>query len=237
MTKRDEVERKCRNTFSRSQIYFLLAKALSDSSTVLDGSLFDDLRRIISDSPAFGALENYVERIRDRIDGLAPTPREMNREYTRLFFKGEAPPYECSYVPPTRVNRELSDISGFYRAFGLRPKGERQDNISSELEFMSFLCLKETIALSRGLSEEAEICHDAQIKFLSEHLGRWLGVHHRLVTDKTDLPVYPLLVGLARRAVEFDTSFLNIDIREIEEVPVDESPDLPGCGIGSNPVG
>ena len=236
MTEIDDHVHECEISFTRSQVYGLLARIFSSSDQVLDNTLLRDLGRVTSETSDYVELDDDLACIKEAIRAIAPTVREMNQEYTRLFSKGEAPPYECSYVPSSRVTHELADISGFFLAFGVQPKGERQDNLSSELEFMSFLCLKESIAQSNQMLEEAKICRDAQTKFLTDHLGRWIGVHHRLVTDKTNFPIYPLLVGLVHKIVTRDASYLGARIDEIIEVPIDEAQDLPGCGIGSNSI-
>jgi TorA maturation chaperone TorD len=69
----------------------------------------------------------------------------------------------------------MSDIAGFYRAFGLGFDGERADHLSLELEFMRLLALKEARALMDNDLENAGICRSAQREFLQSHLGRWAG--------------------------------------------------------------
>jgi hypothetical protein len=67
---------------------------------------------------------------------------------------------------------------GFYNAFGVEPcrtNPERADHITLELEFMSWLILKETRACEiRGQdSADAQVCREAQQRFLTEHLLWW----------------------------------------------------------------
>lgn len=71
---------------------------------------------------------------------------------------------------------EMADVAGFYKAFGVEvnPEAVRVDHITSELEFMNLLAVKESIALAEeGDGEHAQICHDASRAFLRDHLGRW----------------------------------------------------------------
>ena len=69
----------------------------------------------------------------------------------------------------------ISDISEFYRAFGLEriQSDQRADHLSVELAFMHFLCVKEAYAEENALADLASICRDAQRRFLGEHLARW----------------------------------------------------------------
>ena len=91
---------------------------------------------------------------------------------------GPVPCYELEYGEEHthREPQQLSDIASFYNAFGLKVKEnnfERVDHVAIECEFMHFLLFKETYALSNAALENAEICHQASIRFLREHLGRW----------------------------------------------------------------
>ncbi|HJW89017.1 MAG TPA: molecular chaperone TorD family protein [Anaerolineales bacterium] len=78
-----------------------------------------------------------------------------------------------------RQSQELADIAGFYRAFGFQVGGnvrERPDHLAVELEFMYVLALKEAYALSNERAEQAQVCQEAQAKFLEDHLGKWVGL-------------------------------------------------------------
>ena len=89
--------------------------------------------------------------------------------------------YETEYGLPHefRQAQELADIAGFYRAFGFTFEGqihERPDFLASELEFMHILTLKEACAFEAGRTDQAEVCVEAERKFLQDHLGRWIGL-------------------------------------------------------------
>jgi TorA maturation chaperone TorD len=82
----------------------------------------------------------------------------------------------------------MADIAGFYQAFGFRSGGsvrERPDHLSAELEFMYLLALKEAYAVENSLTEQAEICADAQRKFLQDHLAAWIGPFRRSLERST----------------------------------------------------
>lgn len=112
--------------------------------------------------------------------------------YGRLFgpnLTPDCPPYETEFRQ-THIFQQaqaLADIAGFYKAFGLdvsENANERLDHLSVELEFMGYLCLKEGHALASGQEEGAEVCRDAQKKFLADHLGAWAGAFAGRLADR-----------------------------------------------------
>jgi DMSO reductase family type II enzyme chaperone len=126
-------------------------------------------------------------------DGLVPLARALAVEppatvealadvYGRLFghtARGEAPPYETEYGEDSlwAPQREMSDLGGFFRAFGLRldpGARERPDHVACECEFLLVLARKEARALARGDGAMAEATARAARLFLRDHLGRWV---------------------------------------------------------------
>jgi TorA maturation chaperone TorD len=115
--------------------------------------------------------------------GKASPPRysELVRSYVRLFghsLRGRVCPYEIEYGKrePVLQAQELSDVCGFYRAFGLHPSpglGERWDHVAAELEFVELLSLKEAYAIETGDGEMYELTGRALKRFLREHLGHF----------------------------------------------------------------
>jgi len=96
-------------------------------------------------------------------------------EYDSLFRASEIWLYTTEYLAENEFQRTnfLSDISGFYRAFGLQIDKERPDFLATELEFMHFLIFKQMYALCRNINdskEKAAICSDAQKKFFNTYL-------------------------------------------------------------------
>ena len=104
-----------------------------------------------------------------------PKDEELCLEYDRLFRLSEIWIYGTEHTAENEFQRakELSDISGFYLAFGLQADKERPDALSCELEFMHYLIYKELYCLKKNLSKaqvKAKICQDAQKKFFKAHL-------------------------------------------------------------------
>jgi TorA maturation chaperone TorD len=111
--------------------------------------------------------------------GSPPRYAELVRSHVRLFghsLRGRVCPYEIEYGKrePVLQAQELSDVCGFYRAFGLEPSqrlGERWDHVAVELEFVELLSLKEAYAIETGEGEMCELTRRALKRFVREHLG------------------------------------------------------------------
>jgi TorA maturation chaperone TorD len=116
-------------------------------------------------------------RARAQDTGLAA----IEVDYRHLFgntSRGLAPPYESEYGGggPFFQPQLLSDIAGFYRAFGLQAdpeQHERCDHFCCECEFLCFLHAKEAHALAAGNQDMAETAACAQRLFLRDHLGQF----------------------------------------------------------------
>lgn len=102
-------------------------------------------------------------------------------EYVELFDRGDGrtPLYETEYGRMRGMSKgtELSDINGFYLAFGLAPddgpaQQEMADHIAVELEFYAVLLARQAALLEAADAEGADIVEDARRKFLVDHLGR-----------------------------------------------------------------
>ncbi|MFA4842784.1 MAG: molecular chaperone TorD family protein [Candidatus Omnitrophota bacterium] len=104
-----------------------------------------------------------------------PKGEEWQLVYDRLFRKQELWLDTVEYIAENEFQRVnyLSDIQGFYAAFGLRPEKARPDFLVNELEFMHYLIFKEDYARKNSLEEKdekASICSDAQKKFFHTYL-------------------------------------------------------------------
>nr|BAL57380.1 cytoplasmic chaperone TorD [uncultured Acetothermia bacterium]BAL58896.1 cytoplasmic chaperone TorD [Candidatus Acetothermum autotrophicum] len=146
-------------------------------------------------------------------------------EYDRLFCHRTSvicPIYEVEYDRNRAVSQgpTLADIAGFYRAFGLElAVSERPDHMALELEFMSVLAYKEALALQNDLREHAEICRDAQKKFLEAHLGRWVGVFTDTLKRESQLEVYHTLGTELKTFIESECRRLAANPTTITALP------------------
>jgi len=180
---------------TRAAIYRLLGRAFGYPTA----SVLEELARLsalVAEQPA------TAPAIRDPLARLAATAREVDpgalaAEYVFLFDRQvRCPPYEGAYGDAPQMagkSAELADIAGFYTAFGLAPAAtypDMEDHIAAELEFMSALALKEAYAVAEGHTEGLAVTREAQVGFLTDHLGRWADTFAGEVRSATPVPYY-----------------------------------------------
>ena len=173
-------------------LYNLLARSFTSDIEEL-GRVMEQLPRVLE----LAKVAN-VWHILENLE-LALQDSSATEGYVKLFEMGNAPPYETSYTckeHPYRNNFDEADISGFYKAFGMKAKGELPDHLAAELEFMALLYLKQGYAALSGNNASAEICREAREKFFVEHLSKWVDQFKAEVTRQAKKPLYPLLLGL-----------------------------------------
>ncbi len=207
----------------RSKVYSLLADGFSQ----VDEKLFESLKNgyVSIWSEIAGSIEGgeeffpYLEQIKKVIDSV--DYEELVAEHARLFeprSKLQVPPYETEYTlaesPQHALSQpaHLSDISGFYKAFGLaisEERPDRVDHIATELEFMHVLSLKESVAVEGDETEHIEIVRDAQLKFMNDHLGRWTGQFRERMAGSDEDGFYISLAEMLDVWVRIDKAYLN----------------------------
>jgi TorA maturation chaperone TorD len=102
--------------------------------------------------------------------------------YVRLFghtVRSDCPPYELEYHRGEVFQQVqgLSDLAGFYHAFGFLPNGplaERPDHVVPQWECLAVLAWKEARAAEIPNRDGLEVCRRAQAHFLADHAGRWM---------------------------------------------------------------
>lgn len=231
-TKNEEID----VALSRSYLYEWLSLAFRYPDAELVASL---------QSPALTLLEATLERLaggeRDVLHpvlaGLRATSSNcdlaaLQSDHRRVFSHIESslcPPYETRYGSSHlfQQTQELSDIAGFYRAFGLELSDdakERTDYLAIELEFLQFLCFKEAYALEHHGPEQVEVTRDAEAKFLREHLLRWApSFARRLQTQTGD--------GFYRQCVTVMLAFLRAEAARWGCSPAEEAALQPIDGL------
>lgn len=166
---------------------------LADGEPTVRGPLRQVQERLFSPDPERGGV----------------TLETAQATHARLFghaVKGPCPMYELEFGAGEIFQRsaELSDLKGFYEAFGLVPSGqehERPDHLSVQMEFLAILSAKEAYAEEQGNAEAAEILREAHRKFLEDHLGQWLPSFARRVSEAAPGSVYAALAEFARAFV------------------------------------
>jgi TorA maturation chaperone TorD len=156
--------------------------------------------RNLAEALACGADGVEAEALSDLLGALGNpgVVAEAPSDFSTLFDR-EAPcaPYEGSYDgDPFRQVRQMSDVAGFYAAFGAEasgPDSDRPDHVACELEFLSFLALRGLASRMDGREEDVATCREAEESFLRDHLGRWLGAFCDRVARTTTSPLYASL--------------------------------------------
>lgn len=173
----------------------------------------------------------------------------LQAQYREAFGLTGSQCYETEFGLPHefRQSQELADIAGFYRAFGFQLGGsrhERPDHLSTELEFMYLLALKEAYALENGMASQAGICQEAQRTFLRDHLGRWTSLFSASLRRSTEARLgthggsnlYPWLAQLAQEFIALELQLLGVQLEEglIPEMkPTPFNPDFSCAGCAA----
>ncbi len=166
---------------ARSAAYRALARALADPTPEGLARLVDEdlpFALAVADAlpgPARDALGEVAEAFAGR------SPEELEREYRRLFthvHSADHPAFETDVTARDlwRQARELADLAGFYRAFGMASRGERPDHVAVELEFLQLVSYKAAWAAARADPEGVAVCARAEEAFLADHALRWMPV-------------------------------------------------------------
>lgn len=137
---------------------------------------------------------------------LLDEKRDMLAEYDRLFRAGIVWLYGAEHLVENEFQRAnlLSDVMGFYTAFGFEPVLDRPDAISCESEFMYALIVKRNRAgrLSDGAEakEKIEVCLDAEKKFFIQHFEPAAAKIAEKIISQSENSFY---VNIAKDMVEF----------------------------------
>ncbi len=135
--------------------------------------------------------------------------QSLMAEYDRLFRAGIVWLYGAEYLIKNEFQRAnmLSDIMGFYTAFGLEPDKERPDSITCEMEFMYAIILKRDragqLSADDQAKEKTDVCLDAEKKFFIQHLEPAAVLIAEKIISQTENHFY---VNIAKDMLEFLTS-------------------------------
>jgi len=170
--------RAAERALARSAVYRLLSQTLVYPGAEAVSALHEDLPQALACAASLpDGLAPLLDGLARQLDGKDAAA--LQTEHRRVFSHVQSvdcPPGEVAYTAQNifQETEELSDLNGFFRAFGLDlAERERPDHISVELEFMYVLTFKEAYALLHHDMEKARLCRIVQRKFMSDHLGRW----------------------------------------------------------------
>ncbi len=179
------------------------AHALADAAVVLDADGGTDLA-----SRARGLART----------GVWDRPPLLENSFRHLFghtARGPVPPYETEYGEDSLFlpAQEMSDLAGFYRAFGLALNSEaheRLDHISCQCEFLLVLTRKEAYAYQQGDHAMLEETRRASRLFLRDHLGRWAPAFGRILAQADRDGFYGVLGDFCRAFVTQECARLGV---------------------------
>ena len=147
--------------------------------------------------------ENNESELSGTFQNVISMVNELNRETIQnenvsIFghtLSKETAPYALEHLKSTDVffrTQKLADLNGFYQAFGMEVECvERADHIATQTEFLSYLILKELVAIKKNLEEEIEICQKAFIDFHQEHFFDWAKMFSENLIEKVEGEFYP----------------------------------------------
>ncbi len=217
-------EKAPQRALARSALYCLLSQALAypdeEAVATLQGI---DLPQAWQATALLPALASFVSALGEHL--AASSPNDLQAEHRRVFShvtSPDCPPCETFYTSRHvfQETQDLSDVGGFYRAFGLEMAGqERLDHISVELEFMHFLAYKEAYALMHHGPAKARLCQEAQRKFMQDHLGRWGLQFARRLAQEAGGGYYGHVASLTEAFLTFDIDFLRVKPEPIPMTP------------------
>ena len=167
-----------------------------------------------------GSQSNGLARsVQELMGGSEAKKSELLNHSFRYLFghtaHSKVPPYETEYGTETLFQQpqQLSDLSGFFAAFGLKLNSgehERVDHISCQCEFLSFLARKEAYALEKNDLTMLEETRKAQKLFLKDHLGRFAPSFSNLLTREAPGSFYAALGELCRKFVVLECARFGI---------------------------
>lgn len=182
------------------------ARLLSIGFSPPDAATLDELRSLAA---ALGARELSAALEDAGADGVAC-------DYESMFGGAVAcSPYEAGYEPdPFRGTRQIADVAGFYRAFGVTSEGpaaERPDHVACELEFLAFLTARRVAAVEEGDRTRDAILAEVEDAFLRSHLASFMGPFCDAVAAESQSPVFTALAVMGRRFIDQELARHGID--------------------------
>lgn len=160
--------------------------------------------------------DRLPKRITERLSRFAAAIQNLDHdayesEYLKVFTHvcaADCNPCETSYLAKHifQLSQRLAAITGFYRAFGLETSGERPDHIAVELEFLAFLCYRESLEWMEGSRPNALTMRQGQRRFIERHLGKWVGAFTVLMRRKAQTGAMYVLADLLERVVRSEAA-------------------------------
>ena len=140
---------------------------------------------------------------------------ELAVEYTRLFLGPgrHVSPHESVHHPRddgqwgSFWGKSTVEVKKLIESTGLDYKDAYKgmpDHISVEFEFMQQVILREEKAWEEADTETASACRQLEIKFIAEHLVRWIPTFCDEVIREAESPFYREMATLTKKFMEFE---------------------------------
>ena len=143
------------------------------------------------------ALSKSFQMLMSKLD--EKKKENIRNEFVNVFghtLSKQIAPYALEHLKNTDVffrTQKLADLNGFYKAFGMEVESiERADHISTQTEFLSFLLLKELLAVQNDLHDEKEVCEKAFADFNNDHFLDWVDMFAENLATHVDGGFYPV---------------------------------------------
>lgn len=159
-------------------------------------------KRMTAYSGTLEAIESLLELfpIKDR--------KKAESEMVRLFVNARggipAPPYASWYIDGKLLGPTTEWVAEQYREQGLDASGadEPVDFVTTEFEFMEYLCRHELAARQTADHAALEQVLPAEARFVGEHLTRWLPGFARAIRKGEPIPLFARLARVLEVFVE-----------------------------------
>jgi len=143
------------------------------------------------------ALSKSFQMLMSKLD--EKKKENIRNEFVNVFghtLSKQIAPYALEHLKNSDVffrTQKLADLNGFYKAFGMEVESiERADHISTQTEFLSFLLLKELLAVQNDLHDEKEVCEKAFADFNNDHFLDWVDMLAENLATHVDGGFYPV---------------------------------------------
>lgn len=206
-------------SMARANVFRLLANFFYDPNQevvdqLISGAYISELNGYYNDLKSFHRVDvDALEPLKTYQAGISMSdPADLLKglkvEYARLFIGPGTPiaqPYETFYdknltnesQPLLMVSPAAYAVEKTYRDAGVKMSTHLQeppDHFAVELEFLYFLCKKESDAWEEGNIDAANKWHRTQLAFIDGHLGCW---SQRFCDKILKESVHPFYRGLA----------------------------------------
>lgn len=201
-------------SLARENAYRLLAACYySPNQVLLEENCFQNLAAVLTE------LSTEASQAAAEAAALVAESnlQDLLVEHTRLFvgpFQLPAPPYGSVWLEQEKSLMGATTVkaANFYAACGLQLAEDGYqvpDQITVELEFISYLVFKQREAALAGNHEEADRQISLQKEFMETFLLPWLGPFTDAVMNDGEAPAYMALARCTKAFVFADYERLN----------------------------